>query len=511
VSKGKLLAVCVVWLVIFGVVALAWKLIVTPSKEQAKKEGAEKARQERLEQTSASSRYDHEIRLALDSFSGYAVLRSKSLREELAKKRIKLDFQDDNADYPQRLRKLADGDVQMAAFTVDALIKASAQLGEVPATIVAIIDETRGADAMVAYRDAIPNVDALNDAGTKFILVPDSPSETLARVVTAHFNLDQLSADPFVQAENADDVFDRYKKSRPETHQVFVLWEPYVSRILENPETHVVVDSSRFRGYIVDVIVVSRDYLFKNREIVSDFVEAYFRAVYAHRDEMVQLVLDDAKTLGEPLTKEQAERLVEGVWWKNTQENFAHLGQLQGGRLQHLEDMIGNITDVLLTTGAIASDPTDDQPNLLYYDKILADLKAAGFHPGLDVEKIRDETAALPRLDARQWETLVPVGTLQVPPLVFARGTSKLSSRSRIVLDDLIEKLAAWPQYYLLIRGNASLQGDLEANKALAETRAAAAAEYLTQNGVSQNRVRAVGGEPSGTTSVTFVLGQTPY
>ena len=79
------------------------------------------------------------------------------------------------------------------------------------------------------------------------------------------------------------------------------------------------------------------------------------------------------------------------------------------------------------------------------------------------------------------------------------------------MLDDLIEKLAAWPQYYLLIRGNASLQGDLEANKALAEARAAAAEQYLTQNGVSENRVRAVGGEPSGTTSVTFVLGQTPY
>ncbi len=50
----------------------------------------------------------------------------------------------------------------MAAFTVDALIKTTAQSGESspPATIVALIDETRGADAMVAYKSAVKNVEA---------------------------------------------------------------------------------------------------------------------------------------------------------------------------------------------------------------------------------------------------------------------------------------------------------------------------------------------------------------
>ncbi len=512
-SKGKLLAICLVWLFIFGIVALAWKLIVTPSREKTAQQAKDQADQNKLDKTSGSSRYDHEIRLALDSFSGYAVFRSQRFREQLAGKRIKLELDDDGANYPQRLQALDQGDVQLAVFTVDALIKASAELGELPATIVALIDETRGADAMVAYQEAVPNVDALNHESTKFVLTPDSPSETLARVVIAHFNLDALSDDPFVRVGSgaAADVFEEYKNSRPDTRQVFVLWEPYVSKILENPKTHTVVDSSRFRGYIVDVLVVNRDYLVKNPEVVADVVESYFRALHAYRDEMFQLVLDDARQLGTPLTDEQAKRLVEGVWWKNTQENYAHLGQLHGGSLQHLEDMIANITNVLLSTGAIAADPTNNQPNRLYYDRILADLKAAEFHPGLDVEKIRDETSELPRLDDTRWDELVPVGTLQVPPLVFARGTSKLTSRSRLVLDDLIGKLVAWPQYYLLIRGNASLQGDLDANTALALARAKSAEAYLIQNGVHENRVRAVGGEPSGTTSVSFVLGQTPY
>ena len=510
-SKGKLLSVCCVWLAILLVVAVAWKLLVVPSLQRAAKEAEEQENRQRLEGTSSDSRYKHQVRLALDSFSGYAILRSQAFRNELSKKEIKLELVDDGADYGARIRALASGEVQMAAFTVDALVKASAELAESPATIVALVDETRGADAMVAYQQTVPNVDALNNAAMKFVLTPDSPSETLVRVVRAHFNLDRLPDRPFVEAKDAEDVYNRYRQSKPGTDQVFVLWEPYVSKILENPEMHTVIDSSRFRGYIVDVLVAGRDYLYKNEQVVGDVVEAYLRAGYEHRDKMVPLVLEDARATGTPLTQAQAESLVQGVWWKNTQENYAHLGLLQGKTLQHLEDAIGNITKVLLATKGIAADPTDGKPHLLYYDKVLTRLKDRGFHPGLDVEAIRTEAVEFPPLTDAQWESLVPVGTLQVPPLVFARGRSTLTSRSQMVLDDLMENLENWPQYYLLIRGNASLEGDLEANRALAQARAKAAEAYLIQNGVSHNRVRAIGGEPSGTTSVSFVLGQTPY
>ena len=238
-TKGKLLAVCLLWLMVLGIGAAVWKLYLDPAREK-----------QRLDETSADSRYRHHIDFALDSFSGYAVFRSQDFRDELSKKRIKVNLVDDGADYSQRIEALQSGEIQLAAFTIDALIKASAELGELPATIVALIDETRGADAMVAYKKAVPNVDALNDPKTKFVLTPDSPSETLARVVVAHFQLDALESDPFVRAADAEDVYKRYRKSDPDTHQAFVLWEPYVSKVLENPNTHVVVDSSRFRRCI---------------------------------------------------------------------------------------------------------------------------------------------------------------------------------------------------------------------------------------------------------------------
>lgn len=513
-SRVKFLILCGVYLVIAALGVFFWKFLVQPKAKQEAEQFARKTleqeNQKKILATSADPLYKYHVNLALDGFSGYSVLRSSKFVQELARKSIKIDLSDDAADYVGRLNKLRSGEVQVAAFTVDALIKASAVSGDMPATIVAIMDETRGADAAVAYKTTVPNVDALNDPSTKFVVTKDSPSETLARVVIANFNFDRLGSDPFVYAKDADEVYKEYIKAKPDTRQVFVLWEPLVSKMLDNPNTHVIIDSSRFRGYIVDVLVVNRDFLFKNQALVSSIVESYFRAAYAYRSDMKSLVMEDAKKLGTALSEPQANNLVNGIWWKNTQENYAHFGLDGGQTLQHIEDMIENLTKVLLKTQAISSDPTNGQSNLLYYPKILQDLHAANFHPGILPEKI-SELATLPPLSDSDWEKLIPVGTLEVPQLVFNRGTDTLSPRSVSILDSLNDTLKTFPQYYVLIRGNASTAGNASAAQKLALDRAKTAEKYLVGKGVHKNRIKAIAGEPTGDTSVTFVLGQTSF
>lgn len=480
-------------------VAIAYKLVIQPQRQGSV-----------VSRSGSDSHYKYDVDLALDSFSGYAVLRSEEFQRQLTSKKIRVNLIDDGADYAGRIDGLASGKIDMAVFTVDALLKVCDKLGQLPATIVAIIDETRGADAIVAYKKAVPNIDALNRQDMKFVLTTDSPSETLARVVMSHFNLDNLEREPFVGQSDAEQVYRAYRKADPTTPQVFVVWEPFVSKILQNPNTHIVADSSSFRGYIVDVIVVNRDFLIKNKEIVHEVVGAYFRAAYHYRNEMVQLVMDDAKLTGQSLSTAQAESLVDGIWWKNTQENFAHFG-VAPGNLQLLEDIIGNITRVLKTTGGISRDPTSGRSNDLYFDSVLRDLQTSNFHPGLADESIRDDSIALRALTDSEWSRLTPVGTLDVPELIFARGTDRLTSTSQVVLDDLVGSLQSFPQAYVFVEGNAGRRGNLEANKQLAARRAEAAKSYLIDAGIDPNRIRAVGGEPSGKTSVSFVLGQPPY
>jgi hypothetical protein len=515
VSKGKFLAVCFVWLLLLGIGVVVWKAIFVPARRLAEQESQEaleqqreRERKEKLESAGSPSRYRHQIDFYLDSFSGYAIIRSAALAEELGGRGIRLHLHDDGADYAARLRALRDGDAQLAVFTIDALIKASADLGELPATIVGLVDETTGADAIVAYKSAVPNIDALNRAETRFVLTRNSPSETLARVVMARFELNQLSPQPFIDAKDARDVFERYRAARPNEPLAYVLWEPFVSQILKNPQTHVVVDSSHFPSAIVDVIVASRDFVVKNHDLVKGFVECYLRAVYRYRarEEFRKLVIEDAEKSGSPLTVEEADKLVDGIWWKNTQENLAHMGLLPGKPLPHIEDMIVNIAGVLQATGAIARDPTEGNPNHLYYARVFEELRA--FHPGEETESVRD--VKLPVLTEEQWNQLTEVGTARVPSLVFARGTDRLTEHSQSILDELAGQLAT-TRFYVMIRGNAAQLGDLAQNKALAERRAQAAEQYLLGKGIDPHRIRALGTEPSGTPSVTFVLGQLPY
>lgn len=490
---------------LFGIGAVAWRYLGQPQVEKA----AERRNQARFNVGSSDSHYDHRIGLALDSFSGYAILRSKEFADELSAKSIKVNLLDDGADYATRLANLRSGKTQMAVFTIDALLKTSAQVGDLPASIVALIDETRGADAMVGFKTRFRSVDDFNDASVQFVLTPDSPSETLARVVMTHFELPRLAKDPIVGAKDAKDVYERYRKSSPKDNQVFVLWEPYVSKMLENPNVHTIISSRDLFGYIVDVLVVSRDYLRTNEAVVTDIVECYFRAAYQHRTKMNELVLEDARLQGEPLTNRQAERLVDGVQWKDTQRNYAHFGITKNRSVQHIEDMIENISNVLLATSAINADPTGGKPNLLYYDSILRELEGERFHPagtGQDV----DDSIQLQALTDQEWKNLAPIGTLKVPQLVFARGTAKLLEGSRNTLKDLADTLRT-QRYYVRIQGGATRKGNLELNKKLASERARAAADDLIHQGIGVERIQTTEPILSDVPSVTFTLGQLPY
>lgn len=510
-SKGKLLAVAIVWLMILAFGVGIWKFAFAPVVERSQAEQArleEEQRQEEMRRGGTQSVYKKQVTIHLDGFSGYAVLRTKAFADELRAQGIRLRLHDDGADYPARLQALARGEADMAVFTIDALVKASALAGDLPATIVALVDETVGADAIVTYKQTIANVNDLNNPEMRFVVTPDSPSETLARVVMSRFQLDRMSDAPFVKVNDAAAVVAKYKAARAGDQLAYVAWEPFVSQMLKNNRMHVLVDSSRFPSAIVDVLVASDDLMAKDRETVVEVAKAYFKTNYSYREEgaRVKLIMSDSAATGAKLSRDEAARLVDGIWWKNARENKAHMNRARGSGLPHVEDMIASVTAVLLETGAITSDPTGGNPNYLYNDSIWQDL--ASFEPGGGGEEIRG--VSLPGLSDSQWENLVEVGAARAPTLVFARGTDRLTGRSQTLLDELAGALQA-TRYYVIVRGNASRRGDLEANKKLAESRARAVEKYLVRSGIDPDRIRALGSEPSGSTSVTFVLGEPPY
>jgi outer membrane protein OmpA-like peptidoglycan-associated protein len=105
---------------------------------------------------------------------------------------------------------------------------------------------------------------------------------------------------------------------------------------------------------------------------------------------------------------------------------------------------------------------------------------------------------------------------MRIAKLEFTRGIADLGIQSRRDLRDLAGRLKSMPMYYLVVTGHARAEGDPEANKQLAQSRAAAAAEYLQNDGgIGKNRIRVIAAEPSGQDgdeqSVTFRLVQRSY
>lgn len=520
---GRVFAIIIVWAIILGLGFGAWKVY---GFFQHKKQAADNAKV--VDSTSSDSQCKYKIKVLADAFSGYCVLRSSEMKSQLRGYSIKLVIEDDKADYIGRIKALRSGDADMAVFTVDSLINASAKIGEFPGTIVMVIDETKGGDAIVAYKSAVKSIQDLNKPNAGFVLTPDSPSEFLARIVMADFNLPNLPEKCFTPADGAGDVYAKFKRASRTEPKAYVMWEPYVSKALEDPDVHVLIASDKLKGYIVDVLVARRQFLVDHPEQVKAVVESYFRASYSYNQSgMVNLVVEDSKT-SEALSEGDADRLVKGIQWKNTLENYAHFNLLSRQEANNVDDMetiITKVSNVLVKTGAVSSEKINVAANTLYYDKIMADLRGSNFHPAQKLGLVQDATGTddkvrgdveLPALSEAEWNNLLTVGQMRIESLSFLRGSSDLTIESRRSLEELATRLKSMPMYYLLVVGHARAEGDMDANMELAKNRADISAEQLIlRYGVSRNRIRAVSAKPSGAggedQSVTFQLGQRPY
>ncbi|MBI4181617.1 MAG: OmpA family protein [Candidatus Aenigmarchaeota archaeon] len=480
---------------------------------------------ELLDQTASPSRYKDIIATGGDSFSGYAPLRL-TLETELGRLGIKNTWVDDSADYRERMRRLRDGEIQFAVFDVSSFILWSAAAGELPGTIILILDESRGADAVVAWKDSFPSLSSLNTPEVRIILTPGSPSDTLFRTVLTDLNFSLLRAEWWDHVDGSEEAYQRFLAGKGKK-EAYVLWEPYVSQALSQPGATSLIDSSQVRGVIVDILVVGRDYLVSHHDVVKQVVEAYLRTLYSLQDpeRMLSVLQEDAKKHGQHLTRDQAASLVSKIQWKNTLENYAHFGIQSVPGMMHLEDICTNLVRILQATGSLDHDPTDGRPVLLFHDGILQELHQEGFHPGQRLgvvgvtgpgtEAVRTDLT-LQALSEAEWEKILPVAELRVPPITFRRGSADLTPEADHALRSLARVLETYPHYYLDIKGNARKGGDPEANRRLAQSRAESVRDLLVNTlGVSPARIRASAAEPTQqgaeAQSVTFLVGQKAY
>lgn len=508
--KTILISVILILLIMVGLVT--YKVVLAPWMNKRL-----------VEQTSSHATHKTPVKIGMDPFAGYAIFRSPKFQDALAKTPddIGVIVKTDDANYKARAKALKSGDLDMAVFTIDADIVTGADLGEFPGSMVFVIDESKGADGTVAYEKAVPNVSALNRADTKIIATPDSPSETLVRHMIAGMLPALVGKEWLIEAKGAEDVYAQLKAADPKLPRAYTLWEPSLSKALEIPGVIVLYDTSKVSGTIVDVFMVNRKYLAENPRIVREILETYFQTLNAYtseQDGMATLVTEDAKRSGDTLTEKQAKKIATSIQWKNTLENYAHMGLLSAQDSQGLltmPDMINRISSFLVKTGKLKTNPASGREQEMYSNQALKEMKANNFHPGTGQMADIRSNPKLCALDLDQWTKLVFVGDMDARTIDFERARATLTIQGERDVKALSEQLRSWPNYYLTVIGHARSDGDPAANLELAKERGKIVADAIVALGFSSNCIRSVA-EPSqqqngGAQSVTFRLSQKPY
>jgi outer membrane protein OmpA-like peptidoglycan-associated protein/ABC-type nitrate/sulfonate/bicarbonate transport system substrate-binding protein len=435
------------------------------------------------------------LSIGVDNWIGYFPLCSPAMARRMRAAGYQLRCLDDKADYASRFALLGEGELDLAVATVDSYVLNGAAVNY-PAAIIAVLDESKGGDAIVARKSAVSSLDALKaNAGVKVAFTPASPSEHLLKSVSVHFDLPMLRQKRGAWRVEADGSSAALGLLRAGKVDVAVLWEPDVSRALADPAYVKLIGTEDTDKMIVDVLLASRRMLQERPDVLETLLVEYFETLRDYAENPATLA-DDVRRETR-LDAEQVRAMLQGVSWATLNENGAHWFGVTPSGLPSEEGLLESIQlalGVLLQAGDFDRTPLpSDDPYTITNRQAIAKLYLA--QGGVAAQGNSNTLSrSFNALDDAGWARLKEIGTLKVEPIAFARGTTQLDDDSRAVLDRVAQRLKQYPNYRIVIKGHTGTAGEAGANLALSQSRARAVADYLEATfGIDDDRIRAIG------------------
>jgi outer membrane protein OmpA-like peptidoglycan-associated protein/ABC-type taurine transport system substrate-binding protein len=458
------------------------------------------SKQQRLTSDAAKTR--GKITVALDNWIGYFPIRSPEMAVHMRRLGWNLVCEDDKADYPGRMKRLANDEIDMAVATVDSYVLNGAGFN-FPGTMIFVIDESKGGDSIVANKSKVPNLDALKKSpGIRVAFTPNSPSHHLAKATADHFGIPQIlpKGANRIETNGSSEALKDLSKGKAD---VAILWEPDVSRAVADGRFVKLLGTEDTEKLIVDILIVSRKFAAKNPEVVSAFISGYFQVLKQYRDSPEKLAQDVKKDTG--LSAEAVASMLKGVMWPSLTENCEKwFGVSQKGSVteQGIIDTITSTVRILINAGDFKTDPIpESDPYRLINSTFLAEASkksVAGFTtPGVKAgtaAAVDSIAAPFKELNESGWKALREVGRLRVEPIVFQSGVSEMDLFAQQAVDANTEKLKHYPNFRVVIEGHTGAAGDPGENQKLSQDRADAVGRYLqlTYN-IDPNRLRIIG------------------
>lgn len=452
--------------------------------------------------TSDAGRTKGKITVALDNWIGYFILRSPEMKDLMRRAGWTLGIEDDRADYAARMKRLKEGEIDFAVATVDSYILNAADLG-FPGTIIMVIDESKGGDAILSRGGHLTSLDALKGKqDIRVAFTPNSPSHHLAKAAAYHFSVPELvpsQGDSRIETRGSEEALTKLLAGSAD---LAVLWEPDVSRGLTHPGITKILGTEDTQKLIVDILIVNRSYSQKNPSTVKELLASYFLALKKYQENPKLL---REQVMAETGMQENAvETMLKSVKWVNLTQNCEEWlgiappgGQAESG----LRKAIDAAVRVLISAGDFRSNPLPDgDPYRITYSAYLEDLfieGAVGFtKPGATTGGSfgKPRELSFDSLTDEQWNKLKEVGTLKLDPIIFQHGDSSLDVLGKEVVDRAVELFSHYPYFRIVVKGHTGTRGDPDENQRLSQERAEAVSRYLTvTHNIDPNRIRAVG------------------
>ena len=433
--------------------------------------------------------------VGLDGWVGYFPLCSPEFKRRMNRVGYGIRCVDDSADYKDRFKKLQRDEYHFVAATVDSYLVNGRQY-RYPGPIVAVLDESKGGDAIIARKAVIANMDELKTAqNVKVAFTPNSPSHHLLKSVVSHFDIESLRSDSnFVYSEGSEQAL---KALRNGAADIAIVWEPEVSKPVSNNEYVRLLGTEDTQRLIVDILVASQDMVRKQPDLIELFLKTYFSTLKYYRNNNDDLVSDIARHYR--IKEEIATSLLSGVEWVSLISN----AEIWFGTStttytdQALVDSIDSAITVLLDNGDFNSNPlpNEDPYSLLNSGFVSRLYDTIGHSGGFTAPStVNDKVKHFSSLSEKQWLLLKEVGSLKARKIGFSSGTDLLTMEGKQQIDYLVEDLKHYPNFRIEIRGHTGTRGDHAANQRLSENRADSVMRYLSiTHDIEENRARSVG------------------
>lgn len=353
------------------------------------------------------------------------------------------------------------------------------------AKAVMIVDNTRGADAIIARDKSIRTVEDL--AGRKVAMLQFTPSHgmTIDAVENSSLSARKKQSIDYVFINAEDGLGGVRAALESGAVDAAVLWDPDLSLALRATKGHVVYSTRTASNLIFDVIVCDQRVLddSQGRATVQKLVNGWMKGVDAAKaapDTAVDALVE-TKEFFALLAKDEGKPFVKGLFdnllWTGVADNARILG-LAGGT-NHYNRVYQRFDQIYRAAGALANPKSPViNPDDSFDPSFIRNLYQASTAAQAEAKKteVFTEAAREEAVQAAPAEVTKPV------TVSFASGQSALTKRAERTIDtEMVPFIENNGTAYFEISGNTDSTGNAAINNRLSLARAEAVVDYLVK------------------------------